>query len=778
MVDLPTGEWFFSLADVIILDNTHLKNYHSRLRDTLQVNTLILENEWNIDNESKIVAVYSHLFQQNIHRYNIFKVATTFLVHNSDATYDEKIICEWLDENPQITLYAQNLTFEHARAFVLPIGHANSIWIHGSKQPWKNANITNKNIDILKTFCSGTHSSRNQLNNLHHDKIYNLNNTNYENYVNHLCKSKYVICPPGNGPDTHRLWETLGANAIPIVLRTPFINQLIRTFPSIPLLVVNDFNDIDYDNLNYAPYFTPILSKQYWECKFRTPITFVHVGRARLPDHTYDAINQAKLWNPKSPIIVISSQEVKFSGVYYINCNLLNKTPEWSIFERNTKLDNNFRDGFWRGTTERIFALHSWMKQYEIKSLFHLENDNLLYCNIDKDLIEYFKNPMTIASMGSRGEHLLNFMLCTSEKLLEKFCNFLNTRTTGNEMNFIYSFWENNQNDIKIFPYRPDDNTTNYLIDAAPVGQFLGGPDPRNINKPEGSINFGFINENADFKVPDYHNKEIIENGKKVYYLNNKRLYNLHIHCKNLKYFTNLNKMNNLNFFDDFFRKSSYKTSHETLCNYEDKLIPGGKFDSPNLFYTHINYHTIKKSLEVLLEKNPNKNDFVFVETGCSAHGTKSTILWDIFVNKFGGKVLSVDLNEQAVLEARKFVSNKTQIVHSDSLEFLPKINESIDFLYLDSYDVDFLNPRDSAEHHLKEFNCVKHLLHKNSIILIDDTPVSPEWLDNGINNPIYDKYKDIFDSNMSGKGSLVNLELEKMGATKIEHQYQVLWII
>ena len=105
-------------------------------------------------------------------------------------------------------------------------------------------------------------------------------------------------------------------------------------------------------------------------------------------------------------------------------------------------------------------------------------------------------------------------------------------------------------------------------------------------------------------------------------------------------------------------------------------------------------------------------------------------------------------------------------------------ITEKIDFLYLDSYDVDFLNPLPSAEHHLKEFNCVKHLLHKNSIVLIDDTPVSPEWLDNGKYSPIYDKLKLQFDKNMVGKGSLVCKELEKMGATKIMHQYQVLWLI
>ena len=135
-------------------------------------------------------------------------------------------------------------------------------------------------------------------------------------------------------------------------------------------------------------------------------------------------------------------------------------------------------------------------------------------------------------------------------------------------------------------------------------------------------------------------------------------------------------------------------------------------------------------------------------------------------------------LNKDAVITANNLTSDKTTVYHSDSLDYLPTITEKIDFLYLDSYDVDFLNPLDSAEHHLKEFNCVKHLLDKGSIILIDDTPISPEWLDNGIYSPIYQKLKLQFDENMTGKGSLVCKELEKMNATKIMHQYQVLYIL
>ena len=41
----------------------------------------------------------------------------------------------------------------------------------------------------------------------------------------------------------------------------------------------------------------------------------------------------------------------------------------------------------------------------------------------------------------------------------------------------------------------------------------------------------------------------------------------------------------------------------------------------------------MKRSLTEIVKQN--KKYYTFVETGCSAHGTKSTLLWDKFVNIF-----------------------------------------------------------------------------------------------------------------------------------------------
>ena len=48
---------------------------------------------------------------------------------------------------------------------------------------------------------------------------------------------------------------------------------------------------------------------------------------------------------------------------------------------------------------------------------------------------------------------------------------------------------------------------------------------------------------------------------------------------------------------------------------------------------------------------------------------------------------------------------------------------QHIDLLNLDSYDVDFKNPNDSAMHHLKELLAAAPLISKDTLILVDDSP-------------------------------------------------------
>ena len=65
---------------------------------------------------------------------------------------------------------------------------------------------------------------------------------NPANYYFELPKYKFVICPEGNGLDTHRLYEALMAGCIPIVERRP---QIADKYKGCPILFTTDYSEIN-----------------------------------------------------------------------------------------------------------------------------------------------------------------------------------------------------------------------------------------------------------------------------------------------------------------------------------------------------------------------------------------------------------------------------------------------------------------------------------------------------------------------------------------------------
>jgi hypothetical protein len=269
-MDIPSGEWFFSLADVVILSHSKEQSHYNCREILSKQKFLYIDEEWPEDINSKIIAIYTDFLYPAIDRFKVFKNAKIVLTHGSDYVPDEIKTVKWLNQNPNVRLYAVNLTFEHPRAFILPIGQANLMWPHGDKKIWSEIKITDKNTEVLKTYYLNTHISRCNLNMLNHPKIETIGNLNYKDFVNKLLSSKFVICPPGNGPDTHRMWETLSAQAIPILLNTPFNNLLKKQYPDLPLVIVDDYFTFDYNSLEYNfPNYINILDKSYWINKIK-----------------------------------------------------------------------------------------------------------------------------------------------------------------------------------------------------------------------------------------------------------------------------------------------------------------------------------------------------------------------------------------------------------------------------------------------------------------------------------------------------------------------------
>ncbi len=67
-----------------------------------------------------------------------------------------------------------------------------------------------------------------------------------KSYLRDIRDHKFVLCPRGNGVDTHRLWETLYMGRIPIVKRHP----IHKDWQDLPILFIDDWNEVTEELLH------------------------------------------------------------------------------------------------------------------------------------------------------------------------------------------------------------------------------------------------------------------------------------------------------------------------------------------------------------------------------------------------------------------------------------------------------------------------------------------------------------------------------------------------
>ncbi len=89
--------------------------------------------------------------------------------------------------------------------------------------------------------------NRNTISNILDDKFYIAKNKySTTDYFKNIGKFKFVICPEGNGIDTHRLWETLYSKGIPIVENNM---EMRKKLEHLPIIWTYDYSEITADYL-------------------------------------------------------------------------------------------------------------------------------------------------------------------------------------------------------------------------------------------------------------------------------------------------------------------------------------------------------------------------------------------------------------------------------------------------------------------------------------------------------------------------------------------------
>lgn len=167
-------------------------------------------------------------------------------------------------------------------------------------------------------------------------------------------------------------------------------------------------------------------------------------------------------------------------------------------------------------------------------------------------------------------------------------------------------------------------------------------------------------------------------------------------------------------------------------------------------------------------------NSPVIVETGClralgnwSGDG-QSTFMFDLFVQKHKGWLMSIDSNDASLTVAKEVISTRTELILGNGAAEIYNLQEAdiqvfaldaINLLYLDSFDAF----RDVSEipapiHYMLELCAAWPMLRSGSIIAIDDY-ASPGTNGNGI-----------------GKGQGVDLFLSLINAEVLHDGYQKVW--
>tara|TARA_R100001594_G_scaffold150532_1_gene212195 strand:- start:3078 stop:3734 length:657 start_codon:yes stop_codon:yes gene_type:complete len=161
--------------------------------------------------------------------------------------------------------------------------------------------------------------------------------------------------------------------------------------------------------------------------------------------------------------------------------------------------------------------------------------------------------------------------------------------------------------------------------------------------------------------------------------------------------------------------------------------------------------------------KNP-----IIVETGCYREEDNyegdgcSTLLFDKFIEIYGGTLISVDKDPKACELASKNTSH-AEIANEDSIEFLSTLNGAVDLLYLDSYNIDdWNNDWEAASHHLKELFAAKNIIKSGTLIVVDDN------MTNSQENVISLKV---------GKGRIIAELMSALDIKPYINDYQIAWV-
>ena len=222
-----SGDTFRKISNHIFDESKTLEPRKVKLNDIIFLNSDLIE------------VFFNHFDNKISNRYIL-------ITHNSDRNIGNKEFSK-ISKNV-IHWFAQNLEIEeNERISYIPIGLENLRRLKHGRKKWFKKNNKVKSKLVLSSFNSLTNYKKREMAKTQVAKYETVEIKNFESteeYFYNLNDYMFVICPEGNGLDTHRIWESLLLKVIPIVILNPFTQNLKNN--SVPCVYLDDWKDLEY----------------------------------------------------------------------------------------------------------------------------------------------------------------------------------------------------------------------------------------------------------------------------------------------------------------------------------------------------------------------------------------------------------------------------------------------------------------------------------------------------------------------------------------------------
>jgi Glycosyl transferase family 11 len=281
-----TGEFLQGLCEYTVLDRAKKEELHKIIDYVTPVERQIfIEEPWPKDVLlAKSIFVYPTT--ENTVARHVFKATwpnlRLIVFHNSDYGVDYEGLVPFLEAHPEVWCWAQNATVWHPRIRCVPICEENRMWRGGNAEYEPTVTVSRnveRHVEIFMPYASITNPIRivwkeqADVIKLREPRLHIIGKLQKEAYLEWVESARAMICPPGNGVDTHRHWDALVKGAWAIVHNNEHTRLLMRTYPSLHLLPIDDMEHMTrLEILQGLPPFHPLLVRQFWETLFRSHI--------------------------------------------------------------------------------------------------------------------------------------------------------------------------------------------------------------------------------------------------------------------------------------------------------------------------------------------------------------------------------------------------------------------------------------------------------------------------------------------------------------------------